>query len=74
MTNDHVVCDLLMKDGIEGRQDEDAIARACLLTQLAVELGRKRTVLHAPSPVTMNVSDFQIRTTRPASYLSSTEP
>jgi len=50
MTNDHVVCDLLMKDGIDGRQDEDAIARACLLTQLAVELGRKRTVLHAPSP------------------------
>jgi hypothetical protein len=37
MTNDHVVCDLLMKDGIDGRQDEDAIPRACLLTQLAVE-------------------------------------
>jgi len=34
-------CDRLMREGIDGRQDEDAIARTCLLTDLAVELGRK---------------------------------
>jgi O-glycosyl hydrolase len=34
-------CDLLMKEGINGRQDADAVSRTLLLTDLAVELGRK---------------------------------
>jgi hypothetical protein len=34
-------CDLLMKEGIEGRQDEDAVIRTEELAELAVELGRK---------------------------------
>jgi len=34
-------CDRLMKEGVDGRGDEDAVARTCLLTQLAVELGSK---------------------------------
>ena len=34
-------CDLLMKEGIDGRQDEDAVLRTCSLSDLAVELGRK---------------------------------
>jgi len=34
-------CDLLMKEGIGGRQEADAVARTCLLTQFAVELGRR---------------------------------
>ena len=34
-----VLCDLLMKQGIAGRSDEDAVAHTCLLTDLAVELG-----------------------------------
>jgi len=34
-------CDLLMKEGIDGRQDADAVARTCSLTDLAVELERK---------------------------------
>ena len=37
----NVLCDLLMKEGIDGRQDEDAVVRTCSLTDLAVELGRK---------------------------------
>jgi hypothetical protein len=37
----NALCDLLMKDGIDGRQDEDAAARTCALTDLAIELGRK---------------------------------
>jgi hypothetical protein len=38
------LCDLLMKEGIDGRQDEDAVARICLLTELSVEIGRKDTL------------------------------
>ncbi|MGD0073499.1 MAG: LA2681 family HEPN domain-containing protein [Candidatus Binataceae bacterium] len=30
-----------MKEGIDGRQDEDVVARTCLLTDVALELGRK---------------------------------
>jgi hypothetical protein len=37
----NALCDLLMKEGIDGRQDEDAVTRTCSLTDLAVELGRK---------------------------------
>jgi tetratricopeptide (TPR) repeat protein len=37
----NALCDLLMKEGIDGRQDEDAGARTCSLTDLAVELGRE---------------------------------
>jgi LA2681-like HEPN len=36
----NALCDLLMKEGIDGRQDDDAITRTCLLTTLAVDLGR----------------------------------
>jgi hypothetical protein len=35
------ICDLLMKEGIEGRSDEDAVHRTASLTELAIELGRK---------------------------------
>jgi len=35
------LCDLLMKEGINGRQNADAVSRTTLLTDLAVELGRK---------------------------------
>ncbi len=35
------VCDLLMKEGIDGRSDEDAVARTLRLTDLAGELGLK---------------------------------
>jgi HEPN superfamily protein len=34
-------CDLLVKEGIDGRQDQDAVDRTCHLTDLALELGRK---------------------------------
>ena len=34
-------CDRLMKDGIDHRRNEDAVTCTCLLTDLAVELGRK---------------------------------
>ena len=37
----NVLCDLLMKEGIDGRPDEDAVIRTVSLTELAVELGRK---------------------------------
>ena len=37
----NALCDLLLKEGIDGRQDEDAVARTISLTNLAVELGRK---------------------------------
>jgi hypothetical protein len=37
----NAICDLLMKEGIDGRQDGDAVDRTCKLTQLAIELGRK---------------------------------
>ena len=33
-------CDLLMKEGIDGRPDDDAVARTSLLTTLALDLGR----------------------------------
>ena len=36
----NAVCDLLMKEGIDGRPDDDAIERTCSLTTLAVELAR----------------------------------
>jgi LA2681-like HEPN len=41
------VCDRLMSEGIDGRRYEDAAARTCLLTQLAVELGRKDGIARA---------------------------
>jgi hypothetical protein len=34
-------CESLMKEGIDGRQDEEAVSRTCSLTDLAIELGRK---------------------------------
>jgi hypothetical protein len=34
-------CDLLMKEGIAGRRDDDATMRISSLTDLAIELGRK---------------------------------
>jgi hypothetical protein len=37
----NALCDLLMKEGIDGRQDADAVARTYSLTDLAIELGRK---------------------------------
>jgi hypothetical protein len=37
----NTLCELLMKEGIEGRQDKDAVTRTVTLTELAVELGRK---------------------------------
>ena len=37
----NALCDLLMKEGIDGRQDADAVARTGMLTGLSVELGRK---------------------------------
>ena len=37
----NALCELLMKAGIDGRPDEDAVIRTCTLTDLAVELGRK---------------------------------
>lgn len=36
----NALCDRLMTEGIAGRQDADAVARTCVLTQVAVELGR----------------------------------
>jgi len=36
----NALCDLLMKEGIDGRQDDDAITRTCSLTTLALDLGR----------------------------------
>jgi len=39
--NKNILCDRLMKEGIEGRQDEDAFVRTDLLTELAIELGRQ---------------------------------
>lgn len=36
----NALADLLMKEGIDRRSDDDAIARTCSLTALAVELGR----------------------------------
>ena len=37
----NAACDLLMKEGLDGWQDEENVARVGLLTDLAVELGRK---------------------------------
>jgi hypothetical protein len=37
----NALCDLLMREGIDGRQDADAVARTVALTDLAIELGRK---------------------------------
>jgi hypothetical protein len=37
----NALCDLLMREGIEGRQDEDAVTRTLSLTELGVELERK---------------------------------
>lgn len=36
----NTLCDLLMKEGIDGRPDDDALSRTRTLTALAVELGR----------------------------------
>ncbi|MGO9229854.1 MAG: LA2681 family HEPN domain-containing protein [Bryobacteraceae bacterium] len=35
------LCDLLMKEGIDGLQDNDAVIRTCILTALGAELGRE---------------------------------
>ncbi|VVB65310.1 Uncharacterised protein [uncultured archaeon] len=43
----NALCDLLMEEGIEGRQDEDAVTRAASLAELAVELGRKDCLARA---------------------------
>lgn len=40
LTKDQI-CDRLMKEGIDGRSDEDAAVRVILLTQVAAELERK---------------------------------
>ena len=37
----NAICDRLMKEGIDGRDDVDAGSRTCWLTELAGELGRK---------------------------------
>ena len=37
----NAACDRLMKEGIDGRQDLDAVIRTATLTDLAIELGRK---------------------------------
>ena len=37
----NALCDRLMKEGIEGRQEEDAFTRTDSLAELAVELGRE---------------------------------
>ncbi|MFA5375497.1 MAG: LA2681 family HEPN domain-containing protein [Dehalococcoidia bacterium] len=37
----NAACDRLMAEGIEGRQDEDALIRADTLAELSIELGRK---------------------------------
>lgn len=39
--NKNIICDRLMREGIEGRPDDDAFDRTELLAQLAVELGRQ---------------------------------
>jgi hypothetical protein len=43
----NALCDLLMKEGIDDRQDEDAVARTCSLTTLAIDLGRKDSLARA---------------------------
>jgi hypothetical protein len=52
MTNDEhqrklAAYELLVKEGIDGRQDDDAVLRTCLLTQVAVELGNKVGIAQA---------------------------
>jgi hypothetical protein len=37
----NAACDLLMKEGLDGWRDEENVARAGLLTDLCIELGRK---------------------------------
>ena len=37
----NLLCNLLMKEGLDGWRDEENVARASLLTDLAVELERK---------------------------------
>jgi hypothetical protein len=37
----NALCDRLMREGIDRRQDEDAVARTCALSDLALELGRR---------------------------------
>jgi hypothetical protein len=43
----NVLCDLLVKEGIDGRPDDDSIQRTCTLTALAIELGRTESLAHA---------------------------
>ena len=45
----NIVCDRLMNDGIEGRQNEDAFNRVDLLAELAVELERRDCLVCAIS-------------------------
>jgi hypothetical protein len=47
MLTDNQDCDLLIKEGINGRQDQDAFIRTCLLTRIAVELGRRDALARA---------------------------
>ena len=43
----NALCDVLIKEGIVGRKDEDAINRVSLLTDLAVQLERKDALAYA---------------------------
>jgi hypothetical protein len=38
---ENALCDLLIKEGIDSGRDENAVARTCALTDLAIKLGRK---------------------------------
>ncbi|MGA2207362.1 MAG: LA2681 family HEPN domain-containing protein [Terracidiphilus sp.] len=40
----NAICDHLMHEGIDGRDDADAVPRICVLTQFAGELGRKDAI------------------------------
>jgi LA2681-like HEPN len=43
----NAICDRLMQEGVGVRPDDEAIERTCLLTELAIELGRKDGVERA---------------------------
>jgi hypothetical protein len=43
------LCDRLMKEGIDGRTDEEAFVRVCALTDLTGELGRQDSRTPCPS-------------------------
>jgi tetratricopeptide (TPR) repeat protein len=43
----NTLCDLLMREGIDNRSDDDAVDRTCSLTELAIELGRRDSLTAA---------------------------